>query len=405
MVVLITLRHPGPLQAIAAMLPTLKDASINVVLICTDSALECAQNRLEKQIEGLMVYYFRGCWIKSIITSKNRLTQSGLTEFKRVEEKGFVHMVNDMKFILQKEEPDVILRTTPAMNYGVDEAVSRAASELEMMDRMRCYQEIYDCGMDLGEMKNPVAVVDRKAAERLKRHGIDSFVVGWMNRAIFEAYDPYGLVRAWTRAKLGLNDMDQAILYCTVASGNNEAEFTHFRHFLEQVSSVNVRAYIRFHPRNSDGYRHDFLKMVKAISTEIEVVDCLSVEQSLAFPDYVISAGSAMNLDVLQYQIVSGIATLNTLSIYIKDKETKAILYTALGVQTQPYMEEGMGSLILDGDGYLTRVANVSEKERRQLYDEANEMFGLPSAKVKERFLIYLLNKTELVQHLYGRGK
>lgn len=397
MILLITLRHPGPLQAIASILPTLRTTFLNVVLVITDFALECAQNRFVKQIEGLSVYYYNcGRWKKTTVTHDTRIIQSGITEFERIEEKGFGQMIKDIEAILKKENPDIILRTTPAMKYGVDEAVGRAAAELDISSRMRCYQEIYDCGIDLGEMKTPVGVVDCKAAKRLQLQGIDSFVVGWMNQAVFETFGSYDLVRIQIRGRLGLDDKDQVILYCMVASGDVQSEMEHFRHFLKQIKSTCVRAYIRFHPRNSNEYRQNLLNMAEAEGAVIEVADYLSMEQVLAFPDYIVSAGSAMNLDALQYQILSGSIELKTLSIYTIDRETKAILYNIFGMETQPYMEEGMGSLILDGIGYIERITSVSEQERKQLYKEVNEMFCMPLAKVKERFLLYLLDKARL---------
>lgn len=393
MKLLITLRHPGPLQAIAAILPELRNSFPEVIFVITDAALEIAQNRFGKQIEGLSVYYYdSGRWKKKAVTQDKRILQSGITEFEGIEEKGFRQMINDMKVILEKENPDIVLRTTPAMKYGVDEAVGRAAAEQNILSRMRCYQEIYDCGIDLTEMKTPIGVVDLKAAKRLRHQGIDSFVVGWMNQMIFETYDSYELVRTRTRARLGLEDVDRAIVYCMVASGNFQSESNHFRHFLEQIGLVCVRVFVRFHPRNSDEYRHHFLNMAKAARVEIAMTDQLSMEQILAFPDFIISAGSTMNLDSLQYQMVSGVEQLKTLSIYTRDKETKAVLHTALGVETQPYMEEGMGSLILDGAGYVNQIASISDEEKKQLYEEAKEMYGIPLTKVKERFLLYLLD-------------
>lgn len=397
MKVLITLRHPGPLQAIVAILPELRNTFSEVMLVITDVALEIAQSRFEKQIEGLAIYYFdRDQWKKTIVGGAKKIFQSGITEFDDIAEKGFRQMVNDIKEIIEKENPDIILRTTPAMKYGVDEAVCRAAAEEDIMDRMRCYQEIYGCGIDLKELKTPVGVVDVKAAKKLRDQGISSFVIGWMNQAVFEKYDSYETVRTRTRAQLGLRDTDRAILYCTVASGNSQSELGHFWHFLEQMLSSCARAYICFHPRNTDEYQKQFLNLAKVAGVKISVTNHLSMEQRLAFSDFIISAGSAINLDLLQYQLLSGVKQLKTLSIYTRDKETRSVLHTAFGIEIPPYMEMGMGSLILDGTEYITQIDHISDVVKKQLYEDAKEMFGIPLTKVKERFLMYLFDNMKL---------
>lgn len=372
--ILITLRHPGPTHAIAAVMPEIEKIFHSIVLVLSDTAIEIMGKQYRNLLSNKKVY---------LVDIDGRISK-----ISDPYSKDFLDLISKIEKIIEAEKPNRILRTTPASGYGVDEAVTRAANRIGYGKRVRCYQEIYDCGKDLNLLKTPVGVVDIKAAQILKQKGIHSRVIGWLNQGVFQDVITYSEARETTRQQLQIARKEEVILYCTVASGNDEAEQKHFYQFI--AGSEGRRVFVKFHPRNTESYKVRFFS--KKYSN-VEIINGLSIESVLSFADYIVSPGSAINLDCLQYQIVSGLQSLKTISVYTDDKYTKAILKNVFGYEHQPYIQQKMGSIIMGSINNAGKQLCITEALRKEHFQEACEMFGIPFHEALDNFIQYIVEE------------
>lgn len=390
---LITLRHPGPTQVIASILSTLQKRYKKVAVVASDTALILIQERFNRYIHGIDLYYSRnGAWQ---ILSENCLDRVPVRgdnlEFESQYDEGYKNLVFSFSKLLKEYNPDIVLRTTPAMKWGIDEALVEACKKSGINCSYRCYQEYYGCGINLESFPYAVATIDKYAQALLREKEVKSIVTGWLNQTVFKEYRPYEEARAQTRAQLGLKEIDIAILYCTVASGNIDAELKHFYLFLQSVKSP--RIYIKFHPRNTEYERRSY--MVQAINKECICVDMFSIDGVLAFPDFTVSVASAINLDMLEYQVMAQLPVLKCVSVFTKGILTESILLSAIGEKSIPISQSGMGSLIVDEYNY-ENIFNCSiEQQKVWLYECAKRIFDVSAEKSINRFLKYL-EKTKI---------
>ena len=387
--ILITLRHPGPVAAVMEFVQTI-DQKMEIIFVLSDAALQLMQDRYHKILKRHSFYYFQNEWLKETKTDIAK-EQRGKTEFNSMKEQGFCKLQQEMKQIILQESPDIILRTTPALKFGVDEAITSAANEIGSGKKIRCYQEIYDCGMDLEQIKVPIAVVDEIAKMRLQKRKVEAIPIGWMNQSSFQGYPNYCLVREQIRNKLGISEQETVIIYCTVASGNDKAEKKHFQGVAKHKG--NRRMYLKFHPRNAEVYKREMLK----IANQYGVAEAknFEMEEVLAVADVIISSGSAIQFDCLQYQVISKIDVLKTNSVFVVDANTKEIMQTVFQCDIQPYMEEGMGSIILGSFAELENLEEKLQQEKIKVTREAYSIFHLEMDQVKENFLKYLFEEKE----------
>lgn len=385
MKILVTLRHPGPVAAIMEIVRELQNKGIEVILILSDSALQIVQKMYLKYVDGIAFYYFDNDWTKDTLSNVERI-QVGCTEFESMDSKEFMSFKEKLAEIINMEKPDIILRTTTALKYGVDEAITSAANEMGLGKKIRCYQEIYDCGMDLEQIEGPIAVVDEIAKERLSKRNVKSVPIGWMNQVSFSQYGDFESVRELIRQEMQISSDEFVVLYCCTASGNDKAEENHFENVVKHLG--NKKIYVKFHPRNSEQYR----KRIMHISQKygVEEAGDLKMEEALSFADVIISPGSVINLDCLQYQIVSGIKEIKTYSVFVNDDNVKRIMNDVFGTESQPYMETNMGSVSLDSFDELESLEEIIRKQKSQLYSEAMKMFGTDLKKTKENFIKYI---------------
>jgi hypothetical protein len=185
---------------------------------------------------------------------------------------------------------------------------------------------------------------------------------------------------------LGLNEKDSAVLYCSVASGNINAEIEHFRLFLQAANSQ--RVYIKFHPRNQPRERSRY--WAQAGDRAVFCVDSFSVDGVLAFTDFMVSAASAINLDMLEYQVMARLSQLHGVSVFTKGLATESILISALGEKSVPIAQPGMGSFIVDEESYDHIFESTTNRQKAWLYDCAKRIFDDSADKSIQRFLNYL---------------
>ena len=387
--ILITLRHPGPTQAIIGLVPLLKKRVEKVGLIVSDCALQELQNRYINILEDIEIYYCRkNKWILVKQENLRDDLRGDNLEFNSNIEMGYVKLVDSLVKFISVYKADIILRTTPMFKWGVDEAIIEASKVLGIEEKCRCYQECFDCGNDLYSFPNAIATVNEQAKSILESKGIPAVVVGWLNKNIFLSYRPYNIARKDTRIQLGIRDKEQAILYCTVASGNIDAELNHFISFIKSMNSIiNKRLFIKFHPRNTDAEKQSYIKIS---NNEIKCVDTLPMDGILSFADFLISPSSAINFDLLEYQVLNNEKKLRTLSIYTRGRFTESIISSSATKCIELDLKEMMGSLIVSETDYSDLFDDCIEAKRIQLCADACKTFGVSINESKNSFLKYL---------------
>jgi hypothetical protein len=385
---LITLRHPGPAQSIISVLPSLTKTYETVAVVATDTALLLLQERYSQYLNDVILYYCeKGIWSMIPKNCPQFLPVTGdCLEFKSQYEKGYQSLIVNLSDLLKQYQPDIVLRTTPATKWGVDEALAEACRCARIECTYRCYQEYYNCGMNLESFPYVIATIDEHAQALLKQKGIESTVIGWLNQAVFNGYRSYKEARKQTRKQLGLTQNDMAVLYCTVDSGDLDAELKHYSLFLKAFT--NFCTYIRFHPRNQEQERQQYIALTN--NKECVCVDNLSMDGVLAFPDVMVSAASAINLDMLQYQAMYQISPLQGVSVFTKGIWTEAIILAATGQKSLPTTKHCMGSLIIDENSYEGFFNYLTKQKKLWLYDCVKKTFGVSNNKNTKLFLDYL---------------
>ena len=382
--ILITLRHPGPVQSIAAVLPYLVK-HYEVMIIATDTGLSTLIMRFGDQIEGIKVFYL--CQNQWKIFSKRceDWKNADILEFE-YEVLKFDLLRDKLVELIQAVRPDVVLRTTPAIKIGIDEIIVEVCSRISSDIRCLCYQEDYGCGIDLERMQNPIAVVDIHAQQMLKRASINSVVVGCLGQSIYKKYKPYCVARSLARGKLGIRDDECVVLYSIGASRSFELELEHFTTMLNRMNTHKV--YYKFHPRNTDAQR----KMIQDVSKEraIMLPEFFPYEETISFPDFILSIASALNQDSLQYQIECNEVELHTISVYTKGKISSAVLLSTLGVSELPHLQEGMGSIIINEEDISDNTFERMNVCLDRLFSEVKQRFGIPENERLDNLINYI---------------
>lgn len=365
---LITLRDPGPAQAIFSAISYIEN-EYDVYIIATSAALNLIfsryENKITNRIKVFTVYKNRCEIVKNITDFGNKY----IYVFK---EKGkqyylFVKCLIDFLNILK---PEIILRTTPSKDYGIDEAIVDAYNGSLITSKMKCYQDYYDCGMDLENFPGEIATVDAIAKKRLNEYGIISETVGWLSQFDFFKFDNFIISRKKARKKLNLKE-EKAILYCTSASGNINAELLHFKMLLKYKRHTDA-LFIRFHPRNSYKEKKQYYKILHYHN--VICVDNLKYEELLSFPDILISAASQINIDLIQYQIASQIKIPKCISIYTKGKITDEIIIAAIGKNNNSINFNELGILLQNENHMLPSDFEIENYAK--LYEKSKKVFN-----------------------------
>ncbi|GMQ55730.1 hypothetical protein AN1V17_01220 [Vallitalea sediminicola] len=388
---LVTIRHPGPADAILTIIPKLNEV-FSITMIVTDCAIDILKQRFPRYLKEYTIYFpgksIEGKFSKEIETSHFK------TEFDSSEKNEYENFYKMVLELVDYINPDVALRTTPAYKWGIDEIIPRAMKEIGKYDNSFCFQEYYGVGKGMNNYENEVAIykaknlftVDRSSAKFLHKRGIEAISVGWISHIKFQKMELFQSLRKKSREKIGIKD-EKFIMYCVVNCGEIIQEVNHFEKLLiclEEISQNedNIKILIKFHPRNSK----EEIKLYKkrAQKYNVQVVDVgisLDYYEILTLPDIIYSAASNMNIDLLAYQYAhekyEDIAK-HVMSVYSNDNFTKHIIHKATGNHIIPshtdkgghvlVNDENMKSvfkkLILDEDKY--------EAVSRTAYDNFN---------------------------------
>ena len=382
--ILITLRHPGPTQAIVAILPSIV-RYYEVTLVASDAGLSTLITRFGEQIESVELFYLYHNQWKIFSEQCADWEKSDIAEFECGDPQ-LDQLRNKLAELIKSVHPDVVIRTTPTIKIGIDEIIVEICSECFPNVRCLCYQEDYGCGVYLEKMPNPIAVIDRYAQKMLEQASIDSVVVGCLGQSLYKYYKPYDVARSLARKKLGIGDAECVVLYCLGASTAFELELDHFITVLNQMNTCKM--YYKFHPRNTEMQR----KMIQEVSKDRAILlpEPFPYDETISFPDFILSIASALNQDSLQYQIECNKDTFHTISVYTKGEISSAVLNSTLGVSELPHTQEGMGSLIINEEKISDDTVDCENVCLDRLFSEAKQRFGISESERLDNLINYI---------------
>ena len=366
---LITLRHPGPVQAIAPVLPILVQ-QCEVFVLATDSAARLLFNRYVEYTAKCRIY----CRVNHrwVAAHEELLPFLDISEFDTQTDSGYLWLVRSLGEFITQIRPDIILRTTPAVRWGIDEAITDLQDTFGPGCRLLCYQEYYGCGRGLKTFRGTILTLDEDAVQICREQNIISTPVGWLSRLNNKRFPPYLVSRQNVRRQFKLGEEDRALLYCMTASGCFDSEYEIFSAFLRHTKDQKL--FVKFHPRTSEAEKDRYLALLR--QKKFQSVDSLPYEELLSFPDFIISTASAMNIDSLSYQISCGMEAFQTVSIYTTGNHTKGILSATTGRDSSPPGLAGRGSLIVHESFDSFTFEKPSFCTRKTLREEAERILG-----------------------------
>ena len=312
-------------------------------------------------------------------------------------------LYNNLKDLVRKIKPDIALRTTPALKWGIDELLPRVMKELNQYDKLRCYQEYYGSGRAIKDWENPVANVGCKSfatvddiAKNIKEYKEkDVKTIGWMNQGQFLKFKSYNDARNNFRRNNGVTN-DFCILYCTIATNQIEKELQHFKYFLNAVKKSNNanKVFCKFHPRNTKEEIQKYIDLANEAEIQIEFLYNEKYDEILSFPDVLVSATSAVNIDCLEYQMLN-LDSINTVCVYSDGALTKSFFMKAIEKETLPTHPNGSGNVIVDEETYNNIFDKIQNNKvyYNYLYNEAEKLYKTDYNIVKNNFFNYLENK------------
>lgn len=397
----ITLRHPGPADAICSVMPHLLE-EYKVIFILTDSAINFMKKKYNEYLNKVQVY-IPSSSLKKGFVKYNSSIKSCCCEFEGEEIEELEILYNNLKELIKRINPDIALRTTPALKWGIDELLPRVMKELNKYEKLRCYQEYYGSGRAIKDFENPVAKVGCKSfatvddiAKNIKEYKEkDVKTIGWMNQGQFYKYNNYNDARNNFRKNYGL-DNDFCILYCTIATNQIEKELQHFKYFLNAIKKSNNanKVFCKFHPRNTQEEIEKYINLVNESGIQVKFLYDEKYDEILSFPDVLVSATSAVNIDCLEYQMLN-LDKINTFCVYSEGALTKSFFMKAIEKETLPTHQNGSGNIIVNEETYNNIFDNIQNDKIKYnyLYNEAEKLYKTDYNIVKNNFFNYLENK------------
>lgn len=356
---LVTLRHPGPVDFVMAAIPKLSE-SLNIVILATDAAAYSLSQRYSEHLNQYTVRVIEIC-PRSDESVGHLATQLSLDDHE-----GMNVLLAELKRVATQIAPDIVLRTTPSHSIGIDELLPVALRSTGYCGPILCLQDYYGIGLALKHDEHPVAnvgvdavaTIDESARRMLEaRLGIRATVVGWVAHEEYLSGEPYRRVREEARDMLGLHD-EKLILYAGICSNlPEENDVKDFGQMIRAVSLLSKRRdKIKFgyklHPRVTKTEAELYDTIATQAAREIDLIDLRnfpSHRHYLAAPDLIVSAASAFNLEALAYGSVDRSANGNpddaTVSLYTTGAYAQAAMKQLTGISLLPTHEEHGGSL------------------------------------------------------------
>lgn len=358
---MISLRHPGPCQNIFPVLDALCE-KYEVSVLISDSAISYAKSwkgNLEKVLFYTVVlengeYRF--------LNGFSHGYETACLEFRDDEMGQYNKLYKALYEFIEKENPDIVLRTTPVFYWGIDELLPKILTVQGKSERLRCYQECYCAGKALIDHENRVAdtgckslaVVDECAAKYSTVS--DTTVVGYLSSNSFFASDFYEKRRSGRR-KLALCEQDKVFLYVASCIYDIEMELYHFRIFLNQAKCVQnqIKIYLKFHPRHSEIDRKQYMQLIHEIGCEVVILKEIDYEELLSFSDCMISLGSSVNIDAVNFVSFASSDDLKTspfVSVYPYGDSVKKVMKRIFLTENYPAYDEDSCHVIVPENSY-----------------------------------------------------
>jgi len=263
--------------------------------------------------------------------------------------------------------PDIVLRTTPAYGFGVDEAIGCA---LEPEIPMFCLQDHYGLGRDLARVER-MGVTDglaRDCAPEGAASRVD--VLGWLSHERFLKAEPWRSARDVGRAKLGLRPGDLAVCYVCI----NEVEPMSGREdiaaFLDAASTISApsRWSVRPHPAMSAAEARWCARAAHESGLNILDTTRLGSEREwLSAFDLLVSPASIMLVDALAFRLTdpepleAGRGDLACL--YLTTRRACAAMAAASGLERFPTHYPGRGFALGAEDDLAEALAAALEDD------------------------------------------
>ncbi len=358
---LITLRHPGPCQNVFAVLDKLTE-HFEVSLILTDAAINCA---MEAGVWKGKVTIYIPIWKGESLSFSEGLQKkekSPRMEFADDETEQYEVLYRALYQIVDMINPDVVLRTTPVFLWGVDELIPTVLKEQNKLERLRCYQECYCAGKALTENENKIArigceslaVVDVCAA----RHSVvpRTTVVGYLNVNHLTKGD-YVQNRKRARDKMAITDSDNAFLYVASSIYDLKTELFHFKVFLNCARKYEdeIKIFLKFHPRHNTESKEMYRLAVLESGCQIYIIEDMEYKGLLAFSDCMISLGSSVNIDAVNY-LSFNIGMMKDppsfVSVYPYGKDVARVMKKIYNTDFYPPYDKNGCHIIVDENNY-----------------------------------------------------
>ncbi|MBR6504162.1 MAG: hypothetical protein IKT41_00275 [Clostridia bacterium] len=397
---LITLRHPGPADAICSVLPHLLK-QYRIIFILTDSAIKFMKKKYFNYLDKVQVYIPSNTLNEGFINYSEEV-KSCSCEFEGEQINELNILYSNLKQLVKTIQPDIALRTTPALKWGIDELLPRVMKELNQYDKLRCYQEYYGSGRAIKDNENLVANVGCKSfatvddiAKNIKDYKEkDVKTIGWMNQGQFFGFKSYTDARNNFRKNNGIMN-EFCILYCTIATNQIEKELQHFTYFLNAIKKSNnsSKVFCKFHPRNTKEEIEKYINVANNNKIKVEFLYNEQYDEILSFPDVLVSATSAVNIDCLEYQMLN-LDNINTVCVYSDGELTKSFFLKAIEKETLPTHQNGSGNVIVNEVTYNNIFDEIQNNKvyYNYLYNEAEKLYKNDYNIVKNNFFNYLEN-------------
>jgi hypothetical protein len=293
--VLVTVRHPGPVHCVAALV--LAVPGLDWVVAASGAAVTCLRRDHPDLASRTMTVAAEAGWAAEADPADLDAARSLLAGCRRLAD---------------AVAPDLVIRTTPATGLGADELMATA---VDGQVPVLCVQDFPGIGLTLGTGQHPVAVqgpdvvaVPEQDSARWveQRHGVPACALGWVAHERFARFPPYATVRDQVRTRLGL--AGQRVVLVAGAAAEvpeaREAALLAAACGLRDLSAVApVRLLYRQHPRRDAATAGRLRRLFAQAAGDaaVTVPGPVAGPDLLAVADLVVSGSSVLNLEVLAY--------------------------------------------------------------------------------------------------------
>lgn len=392
---LFTCRHPGPLDSLVKLIERLR-ARYTVYLLVTDSALESLISRhrallgtwanvrmvlpAERAPAASFVDSTLGEWI--VLSAESALhvapaapahdswTQLADEQFSAID-----RLVESLARLFRRLRPDIVVRSAPAEDIGVDEIAATARMRADPAFRLLCFLDEPGVGRAIGPNRHPrlsnaidgCIVHDAECAALAEQElGMSAGIASIAARAPAGGGD-WRAARAGLRQRLGIGEEERVVLIALNYSRYYQPEWRReveaiLRACAELAADHAVRFALRPHPRTPADVRAllDKLKAPLGLSWAAGLERGWT-EKLVLVPDVIVSHASDMNIEMLEHLAADRRATEPAndrvpVSVYVVDDYVQKLVNYLAWLPTLPRHMTGHGSLITPVAGALTAL-------------------------------------------------